>query len=134
MKFLLPRIIVALVCIALLIYIAIYTTPPKSWEKASEIQILAIFLSLMILAWVLVDIFLKNSAKSFIAGLGAMVIAVLQALGQNTFWVTLGIILVSILSIRLFPDLKPKEVKEIPKLGLSKEAKKSKISRLRRHK
>lgn len=134
MKYYLPRIIVILACLILLIYIAIFTVPPKTWIEGSTFQILTIFLSLMIIAWLLVDVFIKNSAKSFVAGLGAMVIFVLQALGQNTLWITIGIALVSILAIRLFPDIKSKEVKEIPKLGLSKEPKKSKLSRLRRHK
>lgn len=132
MKKLAPRIGVIIVCLALLIYIAVYTQPPKSWEQASTFQILAVFLPILVLGAVVADFFFNYLPRSFLVGLGVMVIAVLQALKQLTPLIALGIILSAVLAARLFPRLKPKEIKDIPKLGLSKKAKESKLTKFRR--
>ena len=134
MKFLLPRVLIILVCLIFLGYTFYYTQPPAEWELASTLQILEVFLPILILATTLADLLLKYPPRSFIIGLGVMVMAVLQALKQLTPVIALEVILVSILSVRLFPVIKSKEFKNIKALGLSNEPKKSKLSKLRRHK
>lgn len=52
-----------------------------------------------------IDLFLKYLPRSFIVGLGLMFIVVLQAIGQLTPLIILGILAASILAARLFPKI-----------------------------
>ncbi len=134
MRAYLLKIITIIGCIFLLSYIFYFTTPPKSWEQASIGQLLAIFLSILTVVTLMIDFAVRYLPHSFILGLGMLMIFVLQALNQITPLIALGIILVSILGVRLFPKIKAKEIKEIPKLGLSKEPKKSTLTKFKRRK
>lgn len=113
---LLIRLLTIIVILTTLIYIFIYIPYPNSWEQASISQILVIFVSFLIISTLIIDLFLKYLPRSFILGMGLMVMITLQALNILNSLLAIEIILVSILLARIFPKLRLTGSIKIPKL------------------
>ncbi len=128
------KLVFIIFCLGILSLMFIFTPYPLSWEQASSWQILLIFVPLLILFTLLAELFLNYLPRSFIVGLGLMVIMVLQALNVLNPLLVIEILLVSILAARLFPRVKLTHSIKIPMLRLSNEPKKSKLTRLERRK
>lgn len=128
----LSKILICLICLAIIGYLIIASPYPSSWQDASLIQLLGIFLPLLVLFTILVDLFLNYLPRSFIIGLGLMVIVVLQALNVLSFWLIVEILAVSILTARLFPKLKLIYSIKIPKLRLSNKPNRNNLVRSHR--
>ena len=103
----LPKLIIILICIIILIVIAIFVEPPRSWQEASDFQLLGVFVPLLLIFMFSVDIFVKYLPRSFIVGLGLMFLFVLQAIGQLTPLIVVGVLAAAILAARLYPKLPP---------------------------
>ena len=84
---------------------SIFVEPPKSWQEANNFQILGVFIPLLLIFMFSVDIFVKYLPRSFIVGLGIMFLFVLQAIGQLTPLIAVGVLAAAILAARLYPKL-----------------------------
>lgn len=93
-----------------------YVEPPQSWPEASAFQILAFFIPLTLALTFLIDLFLNYLPHSFFAALGVLITIVLYAINQLTF-ISGGIaILITVLCIKLFPEVRMPRVR-LTKLG-----------------
>lgn len=122
--------------LGIFIAIIIYAEPPKSWQEASIFQILAFFLPLLFITTLLIDIFLKYVPHSFIFALGLILGLAFYAVNQLNFLTGILVLLITILSFRLFPKMKlPRfrltQTQKIPKLHMQK-TETPNIRRLRR--
>ncbi len=91
----------------IIIFIIYYTKPPDSWEKASTFQILILFIPLLFTFSFFANLFINYLPRSFIIGLGAIVILGLQAAGSLNFLTGTLVILLTILLARLFKKHSP---------------------------
>src|SRR5690348_2785010 len=99
----LSKLLIILICIIFLSCFAYLVPPPNSWQEATDWQIAAVFLPLLILFTFIIDLFVKYFPRSFIVGLGLMFIVVLQAISLLTPLLIVGILAAFILMARLFP-------------------------------
>ncbi len=105
-----------LISAGLLFFIIYYTEPPQSWNQASTLQILGLLLPLLVLATFIANLFINYLPRSFIIGLGIMILFVLKSLDILNFLTTPAIILTTIVSFYFFKKPKFTRVTKIPKL------------------
>jgi hypothetical protein len=100
------KILPLLASISMLGYVIYFTTPPNTWQEASDIQILSVFLPILGLVTFLADLIIGYLPRSFIIGLGVNVLLVLKVLGFLNPLSAIATILITVLLFRLTP--KPK--------------------------
>ncbi len=128
------KILAILISTAFLGYTFYFTEPPTGWQDASVLQILEVFLPILALLTLVADLFLDYLPRSFIIGLGLMLLLAFQAAGKLSFITATILVLLTILLSRTFPKLKVLHRVKIPKLQLSNPANRSKLTRFDRRK
>lgn len=123
------EVIIILGAVTGLAYIFIYIPYPRSWLEAPTILVLLIFSLLLIVYTLLADLFLKYLPRSFIVGLGLLVLTMLQALRQLNPITGLGVFILTIIFAKLFPKLNIRlhRFHKIPSLRLKNSANCSKL-------
>lgn len=137
------KVILLLVCASLFILVLFYVEAPVSWGSATTFQIVVFFLPLLIGLTAIIDILMHYYPHSFIISLGAIVALAFFGVGQLNILTCSLVILVTALSVRLFPKMKLPRFRltvgsKIPKLSMSSSIKKDeprirRLRRLRRH-
>jgi hypothetical protein len=130
----LKKVLPILVCLGFITYIIIATPYPNTWQEASWVQILGVFIPLLILLTLTFELFIKYLPKSFILAIGFWLIILFQALNVLTPVLVVALLALSILLARLYPKHKLSLRTKIPKLRLSNEPKKSTLTRSERRK
>lgn len=131
------KIFILLICASLFVLVLFYVEAPESWATASTFQIVAFFLPLLIGLTAIIDILMHYYPHSFIISLGAIVCLAFFGVGQLNIWTASLVILVTALSVRLFPKMKLPRFRltagsKIPKLSMSNPPKKVEEPRIRR--
>lgn len=96
------KILPIIVPLLIIFYIIYFTKPPNSWEEASTLQILILFIPLLLSFSFFANLFINYLPRSFIMGLGAIVFLSLQAAGSLSFLTGALVIILTILLARLF--------------------------------
>ena len=122
--------------LALFILVVLYVEPPKSWGEASIFQIMAFFMPLLLALTVFIDILLHYLPHSFILALGLILSLSFYAVNQLNILTSLLVLLITLLSYRVFPKMKLPRLRltrssKIPKLHMQKQEG-HKLRRLRR--
>lgn len=98
-------------------YIIYFTEPPKSWDQASNFQILIFFIPLLLLVTFFTNLFLNYLPRSFSIGLGVLVMTVLKGVNQlNSLTFSLTILLIALL-FWFIPKSRLTRIPKIPKLS-----------------
>lgn len=100
----------------ILFYLFYFTAPPPSWNEASTLQILGFFLPLVTFVTFTVNLFVNYLPRSFIIGLGVIILVVLKSIEILNFLTAPTIILVTILSFYFLKKPKFTRITKIPKL------------------
>ncbi len=101
---LLKKTLLILIPLLILFYVVYFTKPPDSWEKASTLQILILFIPLLLSFSFFANLFINYLPRSFIVGLGGIVILGLQAAGSLSFLTGALVIILTFLIARLFKN------------------------------
>jgi hypothetical protein len=122
--------------LALFVLVILYIEPPKSWPEASIFQMMAFFLPILLAITALVDILMHYLPHSFILALGIILGLAFYAVNQLNILSGLLVLLITLLSYRVFPKMKLPRFRltsgsKIPKLHMRKQEV-PKIRRLRR--
>ncbi len=136
MSSLVKKLIFFFVFLALFVLVVLYVEPPQSWESASIFQIMAFFLPLIFAITALIDILLHYPPHSFIFSLGIILTLAFYAVDQLNILTGLLVLLITLLSYRVFPKMKLPRFRltrgtKIPKLHMRK-SETPRIRRLRR--
>lgn len=134
--FIIKKLVPFLVFLGILASVIYYITPPPSWAEASTFQILIFFIPLLLTLTFFINIFLGFLPRSFIVGLGLMMLVVLWAI--NTFnYLSLGIVIfLTAICLKLFPKFNyPRKLRmgifrKKAHLGLTKEENIPKLTRI----
>jgi len=122
--------------LSLFVLVVLYLEPPKSWQNASLFQIMAFFLPLLLAITVLIDILVHYLPHSFIFALGIILGLAFYAVNQLNILTGLLVLLITLLSYRVFPKMRLPRFRltpssKIPKLHMQKQEP-PKLRRLRR--
>ncbi len=102
-------------------YVLNYVEPPGSWPQASTYQILVFFLPLLAVLTFLINIFLGQVLRSFVAALGIMFILVLMADKSLTPLSAAITFFISGMVFTFTPKIKTLHHKHLKRLGARKE-------------
>jgi hypothetical protein len=129
---LLKKVFILIMAGVIFFYIIYFSEAPSSWIEASIFQILSFFISLLILTTFLADIFLDYLPRSFLIGLGVVILFLLQALGKLNFLTAPLVLALVAVSVYYFKQPKLTAEEQDPALRLSNNPNGSKLSRFRR--
>lgn len=103
---LIPKILSFIISLSLFASVVYLLEPPKSWPEASLLQILGFFIPLLLTLTFFFQFFFNYFPRSFMAGLGGMMLLTLQAANQLNIYSGIGVAATTILAIRLFPKMR----------------------------
>ncbi|MBI3485603.1 hypothetical protein HY025_01515 [Candidatus Daviesbacteria bacterium] len=126
----LKRLLPVLISLAVLLYVIYFTEPPSSWVEASTFQILSFFIPLLCFLTFLANIFIGYLPKSFILGLGGMLLIVLKSINALNIFLTAAVVLLTLVSFRFYQSSRLIREPRIPSLRLSKSFDRSKLKHL----
>lgn len=101
MRFL-KRILPIIFPLFMIFYVIYFTKPPNSWQEASPLQILVLFIPLLFAFSFFANLFINYLPRSFIVGLGGIVILGLQAAGNLNPLTGILVIILTFLLARSF--------------------------------
>ncbi len=136
MSSLIKKFLIFLSFLSLFVLVVLYVEPPRSWEMASVLQIVAFFLPLLVGITALVDILMHYLPHSFFISLGIILFLAFYAVNQLSILTGSLVVLVTAFSVRVFPKMRMPRFRltagsKIPKLHMQKQEA-PKLRRLRR--
>lgn len=126
----LRKISLIIISLAILAWVLYFVEPPKSWPQASYFQILAFFLPLVAFFTFVANLFLNYLPRSFVVGLGLMMVVVLKAIDQLNAVTVSGILIVVAILVTVFKKPTPPQFQP----GLTRQSKIPKLKNLGREK
>lgn len=96
------KILPILIPLLIIFYIIYFTKPPNSWQEASTLQILILFIPLLFTFSFFANLFINYLPRSFIVGLGGIVILGLQTAGNLNPLTGILVIILTFLLARSF--------------------------------
>lgn len=126
MSIFIRKVLLLLVFALLFTLVILYMEPPESWREASIFQIMAFFLPLLLAVTTFTDFFIRYLPHSFILSLGLILGLAFYAVNQLSILSGLLVILITLLSWRVFPKMKLPRFRltgrsKIPKLHMQKQ-------------